>query len=321
MGFIRRRIYTYIGILLVVTNLDFFLPRIAPGSAADILVTTALNSSEQRQLLLARFGLNKPLYVQYYLFLKNLFATWPPNFGLSFQYYPRTVTSLIAARLGWSMLLMLSSLFLSVVLAYFMARRSSLRVGKATDTAFMYGSISSQTVPVFWIAMVLLWVFGFDLRWFPTFGTATPNLPFGLAYVGSVIYHAILPVVVMTLSIFGQNYIVLRGSIQEVLQSDYVVAARTRGLRDRILASAYILRNSLLPLVAILSFSMAGLVSRDVLVEAVFGYNGVGDLLVDGVVNHDYPVLEGTFFVLTLIIILGGLIGDLLLVRLDPRIK
>ncbi len=321
MGFIRRRIYTYIGILLVVTNLDFFLPRIAPGSAADILVTTALNSSEQRQLLLARFGLNKPLYVQYYLFLKNLFATWPPNFGLSFQYYPRTVTSLIAARLGWSMLLMLSSLFLSVVLAYFMARRSSLRVGKSTDTAFMYGSISSQTVPVFWIAMVLLWVFGFDLRWFPTFGTVTPNLPFGLAYVGSVVYHAILPVVVMTLSIFGQNYIVLRGSIQEVLQSDYVVAARTRGLRDRILASAYILRNSLLPLVAILSFSMAGLVSRDVLVEAVFGYNGVGDLLVDGVVNHDYPVLEGTFFVLTLIIILGGLIGDLLLVRLDPRIK
>ncbi len=321
MDFIKRRIVTYIVILLIVVNLDFFLPRLAPGNPAQLFVSNSLNSQLQTQLITARFGLNQPLYVQYYDFLRNIFLTWPPDFGISFQYYPNTVWSLFVSRIGWTALLIGASIALSVLIAYFMARRSALSLGGKSDTGFLYGSISFQTIPIYWVGMILLWVFGFELKWFPTFGNVNTEVSSSLDYWASALYHSVLPLVAMTLSVFGQNYLILRGSVQEVLKSDFVTSAKTRGLRDQVISSTYILRSSLLPLVSVLSFSIASLISRDVLVEAVFGYNGVGDLLVDGVVNHDYPVLEGTLFLLTLIIIVGGLIGDLILVRLDPRLR
>lgn len=321
MDFIKRRILTYLVVVLIVINLDFFLPRAAPGDPARLYVSSQMNSNIQTQLINMRFGLDKPLGTQYYLFLKDIFATWPPYFGVSFQYYPATVWSLFASRIGWSLLLIVTSIILSILLAYFMARRSSVRIGSKTDSSFLYSSVTTQTVPIYWTAMILLWAFAFKFHWFPTFGNVSANTTGTLGYLMSVTYHAVLPVLVMTLSIFGQNYLILRGSIQEVLKSDFVITAKTRGLRSKVIASSYILRNSLLPLVAVLSFSFANLVSRDILVEAVFGYNGVGDLLVDGVVNHDFPVLEGTLFLLTLIVVAGGLIGDFLLVRLDPRLR
>ncbi|MGI0081321.1 MAG: ABC transporter permease [Nitrososphaerales archaeon] len=322
MDFIKRRILTYLVVLFVVLNLDFFLPRIAPGNPALQYTSNGLNSNLQQQLVTARFGLNQPLYVQYYSFLKNIFATWPPNFGISYQYYPQTVWNLFVSRIGWTALLIVSSIVLSVILAYFMARRSCMNLGGKADTGFLYSAISFQTIPIYWVAMILLWYLGFELKWFPTFGNVDANITStGLDYWFSVIYHAILPLTVMTLSVFGQNYLILRGSIQEVLKSDFVTTAKTRGLSNGVIASSYILRSSLLPLVSVLSFSVASLISRDVLVEAVFGYNGVGDLLVDGVVNRDFPVLEGTLFLLTVIILIGGLVGDLILVKLDPRLR
>jgi peptide/nickel transport system permease protein len=127
--------------------------------------------------------------------------------------------------------------------------------------------------------------------------------------------------VTLGLSIFGESYLLLRGSTQEVLKSDYVLAARSRGLHDRTIASGYILRNSMLPLISIMSFSLASLISRLVLVEAVFGYPGIGDLLIDAVRLHDFPVIEGTLFYVTVMVILGGLLGDLLLLRIDPRLR
>ena len=321
LNFIQRRVLIYVVILLVVINVDFFLPRAAPGNAAEAMVTGSSNPALQIAIKEARFGLNQPLYMQYFLYLKGIFATWPPNLGVSFQYYPRSVDALIATRLPWTLFLIFVSIFFSVIITYFMARYSSLRTGGKGDKGLLYSSISLQTVPIYWVAMIFLWGFGFEFKLFPSFGNVTPGLSNVWAYLGSATYHSVLPIVVMTLSLLGSNYLLLRGSVQDAIKSDYVTAAKTRGLKDRIIASAYILRNSLLPFVAVMSFSMASLVSRDVLIEAVFGYNGVGDLLVDGVVNRDYPVLEGTLFVLTVLIVVGGLIGDFVLLRLDPRLR
>jgi peptide/nickel transport system permease protein len=319
MGYLRRKILTYIAVIIFVFNFDFFLPRIAPGNAAELLAGGSFTEAKIA-LATARFGLNQPLYVQYETYVKNVLFTWPPNLGLSFQYYPTPVFGLFMNRVGWTLLLIVTSLILSIVISYVMAGISSLRRGGKAELGFLYSSILTQAMPIFWTGLVLVWVFSVDLHWLPDFGNGS-NLHSGLGWYESVTLHAILPVVTMTVSILGQNYILLRGTAQEVLRSDYILAARTRGLRDRTIATAYILRNSLLPLVSILAFSFAGLVSRVVLVEAIFGYNGVGDLVTDAVVNHDYPVLEGTLLLVTLMIVLGGLIGDLLLVRLDPRLQ
>ena len=322
MEYIRRRILTYIAVFLVALNVDFALPRIAPGNASQII--TAGGSAEQGLQIALRaqkFGLSQPIYVQYYQYLQSIFATWPPNLGVSYFYYPQTVMSIFLGRIGWTMLLILSSLFLSFIIAYAMAAVSSQKRGGKFETAAEYGSIALQATPVYWVAMILLWVFAVDFAVFPYFGSVDIKVGPGFAYVGSVIWHSVLPVAAMTASILGENYLILRGSVQDVLKSDYVLLAKTRGIRDRVISTGYILRNSLLPLVSLLTFSLASLISRVILVEAVFGYSGVGDMIIDAIVERDYPVLEGTLLLLTVIVIVGGLIGDLILVRLNPKLR
>jgi peptide/nickel transport system permease protein len=320
LDFIKRRILTSIVVFFVAINLDFFLPRLAPGNAAEIFAGGTKLPSNAVKLLDIRFGLNQPLYVQYYLFFKGIFS-WPPYFGVSFNYYPITVTKLISERLPWTLLLIASSFFLSFYISYMLAAISSSRRGGKFEFGSLYTSIFFWSTPAFWIGMILIWVFAVSLGRLPVFGNIGFDPGTGMSYVKSVIIHAILPVITLTSVVFGQNYFVLRGAAQQSLKSDYVLTAKSRGLRQRTIAFGYVLRNSLLPVVSLLGYSLASLLSAVVLVESVFGYSGVGDLIVDAIINRDYPVLEGTFFYLTLIVIIGGLIGDFVLLKLDPRLR
>jgi peptide/nickel transport system permease protein len=320
MRYILRRGITYIVVLLVVLQLDFILPRLAPGSVASVLAPGTKFAPQAAALITARFGLNQPLSVQYLLFMKNIFLNWPPYFGVSFVYYPIPVTELFATRFAWTAMLIGSSFVLAAIISYFTAAVATLRRAGKFDIGALYTSVVLQAVPIYWFALVLLWIFGVYLGWLPLFG----NVSFGASgqnYALSVVEHAILPITVLALSQMGENYMLLRGSAQEVLQSDYITSAKTRGLNNRTLAFTYIMRNSLLPFVSISSFSLASLVSRVVLVEAVFGYPGIGDLIVDAALGRDFPVLQGSLFFVTLMVIVGGLVGDVLLTRLDSRIR
>lgn len=321
MDYLRKRIVISVIIFIVVLNLIFFLPRLVPGNAAYILASSSRIPGQQVKLIEARLGLDKPLYVQYALYLKNTFATWPPYLGVSYLYYPSTVFYLFTVRIFWTLLLILTSLALGIALAYFVTRVTATRRGGMLEAMALYAAIALNSTPIFWIAMILLSIFSVYLGWFPLFGNVSPGLSPGLGYYGSVIWHAVLPIVTLTGALFGESYLLLRGSVQEVLKSDYVVAAKSRGLKSKIISSRYVLRNSLLPMISVMSFSLAGLISRVVLVEAVFGYPGIGDLIVDAVGGRDYPVLTGSFFFLTIIILAGGLIGDYLLTRMDPRLE
>lgn len=302
-------------------NLDFFLPRFAPGNAAEIFASGTRLPSSEIALLTERFGLDKPLYIQYELFLKGIFANWPPDFGVSFQYYPYSVSYLIGVRIPWTLLLIAISLLLSFQISYLLAGFSTIKRGSKFEFGSLYGSIIFWSTPAFWIGMILIWVFAVWLGWLPVFGSIGFKPGSGLSYAYSVIIHLILPVLTLTAVIFGQNYFVLRGASQEVIKNDYVLAAKARGIKKSTIAFGYVIRNSLLPLVSLTGYSFASILSAVVLVEAVFGYTGIGDLIVDGILNRDYPVLEGSFFYMTLIVVIGGLIGDLLLLKLDPRLR
>ncbi|MDG6999688.1 MAG: ABC transporter permease [Nitrososphaerota archaeon] len=319
LKFLTRRVINSIVVFLVVLNLDFFLPRLAPGNAAEILAAGSKVPATEVLLLEQRFGLDKPLYVQYVLYLKGIFS-WPPDFGVSYGYYPDTVTHLFEVRIGWSLILLLSSLAMGIFIAYLLATLSALGRGGRLERFAMNLSVLVNSTPIFWSAMGLLWIFSVTLGIFPLFGSVNLDAT-GFAYYESVAWHAILPVVTLAISIFGESYLLLRGSSQETLKSDFVFAAKSRGLSKGRVAMRYVLRNSMLPLVSVMSFSLASLVSRLILVEAVFGYPGIGDLIIDAVKLHDYPVIEGSLFFLTVLVIIGGLIGDVMLTRLDPRLK
>ncbi|HKW04280.1 MAG TPA: ABC transporter permease [Nitrososphaerales archaeon] len=321
MDFIRRRILVSIIAFIAVLHLDFILPRLVPGSAAEIFASGTKLPSVAVKLIEARLGLDQPLYIQYFLYLKGIFATWPPYFGVSYQYYPATVSSLIAQKLPWTILLIASALILSSVISFILAGITSLRRGSSVEFGSVYASIVFWATPAFWIGMILIFTFGITLGVLPISGNVGFNVTSGPDYFYSVFVHAILPIITLTAVIFGQNYILLRGAVQEVLKTDYVVAAKIRGLPNSVIQFGYIVRNSLLPIVPLLGYSVASLISASVLVESVFGYSGLGDLIVDAIVNRDYPVLEGAFFYVTIIVIVGSLIGDLLILRLDPRLR
>jgi peptide/nickel transport system permease protein len=319
MRYMFRRLLTYLVLFVVVINLDFILPRLAPGNAADVLASNAVFPQLRIQEAIVRYGLDKPIWVQYVDFIKGLFS-WPPYFGQSFQFYPADASSIFFQRLPWSMILILSSIVIGFLAAYVLVGFNSLHRGSKREMSTVIGSIAVHSTPVFWVGIILLWLFAVYLHWFPIYGTVGVNLS-GWAFVGSVIWHAVLPIVTLSISIFGEFYFLLRGSVQQALKDEYVVLAKSRGISSRAIMFRYVLRNSLLPIVALLSFSVASLISRDALVEAVFGYPGLGDLMVDGIISRDYPVLQAALTYSTLIVIAGGLIGDFILLRLDPRLR
>ncbi len=325
MNYLLKKIITYIAVIIIVSQLDFFLPRIAPGDPAAILSAGSGSSNQQEtiQLLRIQLGLNKPESTQYLIYMKDIFLRWPPFFGLSFNYFPTPVTQLFFSKIGWTLLLLGGGIVIALAAALILSAFGSLRRGGKAEVSSVYGAIILQSTPVYWTGLILLWTFGVTLHWFPIFGNVSPVIApkFDAAYIWSVVWHWVLPVLAMAGSMFGEMFLIIRGSTQEVLKSDYLLAAKTRGLRDRTLSFYYVLRNSMLPLVSVLSFSLASLVGRAVLVESVFGYNGVGSLIVGAISTHDYPVIEGSLFLLTLFIVAGGLIGDLIILRIDPRLR
>ena len=320
VNYFVKRVIIYVIVFIVALNLAFILPRLAPGSAASILAGGNKFAPQAAALIANRFGLDKPLYEQYIIYIHNIFSL-PPYLGLSFEFYPQTVTSLFFVRFGWTMGLIIASFLLTILMSYLMAAFSSIRRGGKFEFGSLYSSIVFHSIPVYWTAMVFLWVFGVWLNWAPMSGNLAFNPGSGLAYVFSVVRHAILPVLALTLSFNGFTYLLLRGSTQQVMQSDYVLAAKTRGLKDTTVAFSYIVRNSLLPFVSFLAYSIGTLISLDVLIESVFAYPGIGDLLVDAIETRDYPVLDGSFVLIVAFIIIAGLIGDFVLLKLDPRLR
>jgi peptide/nickel transport system permease protein len=321
MDFLKRRVLIAVIVFFIAVNLDFVLPRLVPGNAAEVFASGSKVPQEAVILLRQRFGLDQSLPIQYFDYLKGIFTNWPPYFGVSYEFYPSNVSDLILIRLPWSILLILASFFLSFEISYVLAGISTLRRGGKFEFASLYSSIAFWSIPAFWVGMLLIWVFSVTLGWFPIFGNVGFRVQGTLDYIVSVIQHAILPTITLTAVVFGQIFFVLRGAAQETLKSDYVFAAKARGLKDGTISARYVLRNSLLPVMSLVGFSIASLVSAVVLVEFVFGYTGVGDLVVDAIINRDYPLIEGCFFYITLVVIIGGLIGDLALTRLDPRLR
>jgi peptide/nickel transport system permease protein len=322
MRFIVRQIVKSVIAFFVVVNLIFFLPRLVPGNAAYVL---AAGYSGVPQAVVksieARIGLGKPIWVQYSLYIHGVFMQWPPYFGISSTFYPYTANYLVWIRLPFTLALMAAAFVLSTIFSFVLAMFSAVRRGGKFEFGSMYLSIIFWALPPFWMGIILIWLFGVILKWLPVGGTSAFTSSSVWAYYESVGIHLILPVVTLAAATFGFQYLILRGTYQEVLKSDFILAAKARGLKDRLVATGYIMRNSMLPMISLLGYTVSFMLSTAVFVEFVFQYNGIGDLLVDGILQRDYAILEAGFFYVAVLVIVFSIIGDFLLVRLDPRLR
>jgi peptide/nickel transport system permease protein len=325
MRYLLRRLALLLVTLWSAITLNFVIPRLMPGSPTDAALAKIAGqgpvSAAQRQAIEATLGVpHGSLLSQYGSYLANIAHF---RFGVSYTYFPESVSSVIGQALPWTLVLVgvvtiiafLGGTLLGVVAAW--------RRGRLLDTVATVGSSFTSAFPYFWTALLLLYVFGFTLGWFPIKGgygaDATPNL--SLDFLSDAVFHSVLPAVTILISVLGGWVLSMRNNMINTLGEDYVTFAEANGLRTRTVALRYAARNAILPSMTVFGLALGMVVGGSILTEVVYGYPGLGYLLANAVANQDYPLMQALFLVITVSVLIANFLVDLLYSRLDPRVR
>lgn len=318
-GYLAWRVLQYVLVLAVAVVLNFALPRMAPGDAVDYLLPPEQAGSltpEQRNQVLSQFGLDEPVPVQF----RNYVSALARGDLLYSVRYGRPVRDILGERIGWTLLLVGGSVVLSTVIGTLLGFRSAWRRGTAGDAGVLAGVMLLDSMPAFFLGLLLILVFSVQLDLLPIFGALPTVDTTGLALVGEVLRRLALPLTTLTLVSLGPVYLVARSALVSELQEDYVLMAEAKGLTDREVRR-HAQRNALLPVSTVTLVSLGALVGGAAVVETVFSYPGLGRLIYEAVLARDYPVLQGAFLLLAVGVILANLVSDLLYPLLDPRVR
>ncbi|SMC22531.1 peptide/nickel transport system permease protein [Desulfacinum hydrothermale DSM 13146] len=316
---VRRLLYTLMTLFAVATIL-FFLFRMLPGDPTAQVISPALDEVAQARLKQA-FGLDQPLHIQYLLYLKNLFALdWGRSFTSS-----RKVFDIIQYRFWNTIFLMGAGMCLTLMVGIGMGMVMAWRRNGPLDLWPTLGSLIFQSAPPFITGLLLLMILSYRLDLFPTGGMRTPGVQLtqgmGLFLSWDFIHHLILPTLTVSLYYLATPMLIMRDSMLEVMGSDFIELARAKGLKPHVVMIRHAARNALLSVVTVSSILVGFAIGGQVIVEQVFSWPGMGSLMVEAASSHDYPVAQGTFLVLAIVVIFLNLLSDISYCYLDPRIK
>lgn len=316
---IKRGIETAVTFFILIT-VGFFLFRVMPGDPTAILLLNPKISPEARLLLKRQLGLDRPLWEQYFYYIKNFFMG---EFGYSFHSGRPVLELILGYRLLNTMILVGLSTIIAILIGVLLGAIAALKRGTKTDVTFLTFSLTFYSMPVFWLGMLLLISLSVYLNLFPIGGTVTATLrnPDLLTYLKDYIWHMTLPLVALVLIQIGYNFLIVRNTLIDILSEDYIAVARSKGLSERLVLFRHGLRNAILPLTTIIALQLAGIFTGAVLTETVFSLDGLGTLLYEAVDERDYPVLQGLFALITVAFLLANYIADILYAILDPRVR
>lgn len=309
----------YAAVLFAAVCLNFALPRLAPGSAVDYLFPPEQAGSlspEERAQVLDAFGLDEPLPVQFGAYLAGL-ARGDLLYSVR---YGTPVLDLLLERLGWTLLLVGCAVVVATLIGVLLGFRSAWRRGTAGDAGVLSAAMFVDSMPPFFVGMLMILLFSVTLGWFPTFGAQPVSGVDGFAFLAEVGERLTLPLATLVLASIGPVYLVARSALVTELQEDYVLMAEAKGLDARGVRR-HAQRNALLPVSTITLLGLGTLVGGAAVVETVFSYPGLGRLIYESVLARDYPVLQGAFLLLATGVILANLVNDLLYPLLDPRVR
>ena len=304
--------------LFIALSINFALPRLMGGNPAEYMASkTAMNSPEYVEALTEQFGLDQGVLVQYVSYLKQLCHF---NFGISYANYPTPVSDIILNALPWTLLIVLSSTIISFALAWLLGTLAAMKKGSAFDKTTVGVSFYVQSVPYYFVAMILLMVFAFNLKWFPLSHALSTRATYStwLGQLGDILYHAFLPVLSLVLVGLAGRMIMMRSNILQVFSEDYIVLAQAKGLKRSKILSKYALRNALLPSFTGLMVSLGQAVGGALVTELVFSYPGLGLTIYNAIMNQDYPVVQGCFALIALCVVVLNFIADLLYPIIRP---
>lgn len=323
MAFLLRRLVFYLAAFLAAATINFFLPRMMPGDPIEIMFASAGSelSLENLNALKLTFGfIDAPLWDQYLAYLKSVFTG---DLGLSIKYFPLPVVDLLGRALVWTVGLVGIATLVAFVVGTFMGVMAAWRRGTLFDSIVSLSAIFSSSVPAVVVSLIVLFVFGYELRWFPNGYAADPLLDpsFTWPYVSSVIYHGTLPMLTLVVVLTGGFAVTMRNNMINLLGEDYIVMGRAKGLSDGHVMLWYAARNALLPTVSSLAIAIGTVLSGSLITEVVFNYPGLGNTLYQAILARDYPVIQGQLLIMTGAMLISNFVVDLSYVLLDPRLK
>jgi peptide/nickel transport system permease protein len=308
LRYVARRLLLMVPVALGVTLLVFFSIHMVPGSPAyvflgDHATKTSVAAFNQQ------WGLNRPVPVQYWLFLVRLFHG---NLGESL-FYQASVTSLIGSRVPVTLILLSGGAILSIIIAVPLAAVSAVKSGKVTDQIIRFVATAGLGMPSFWIGTTLIIVLGLVFPLFPVGG-------YGNGFWGHV-HSMFLPCLTIAISIAPMLLRSLRTSLVDALGSDYVAFARAKGSSARAVLFRYGFGNALIAAVSVLGINIGFLVGGTVVIENVFALPGLGQLMITSILNRDFPIVQGITLVFSVVVILVYLLTDVAYAVLDPRVR
>jgi peptide/nickel transport system permease protein len=327
LGYVLRRLGTFLVIIWVAATINFLIPRLSPANPVRERLLQAVsqggaNIAAMEDLVKsyeARFGLDQPLWIQYLRYLGDMLRF---DFGISITRFPTPVSEMILNALPWSLFLVT----VSTLVAFSLGGLAGALLGWPKSPRSLHALVppflTLSAIPFYLLGIILVYIFAFTLKWFPLGGGysigATPS--WSLPFILDVLHHSVLPVCSVVLASLGFWALSMRAMMITTQGEDYVTLAEAKGLRDRRIFLHYSSRNAILPQMTALALTLGHVVSGATLVEVVFGYPGVGSLLYQSIRQFDYTVIYGIVYMVIVSIGLATLALDLFLPRIDPRI-
>jgi len=302
-------------------SINFFLPRLVPGDPIKLIAGDAAPQlgKERIAALRAQYGLDKPLSEQYMIYLKQLAHG---DLGMSYRYSGgKTVVEVLIENFRWTLLLVGVSLVLALFLGSALGIWSATRHGDSIDFGLLSGVYILRAIPPFWLAMLLIPIFAIQYHYLPAGDSySIPRLE-GWENVKDVVRHALMPILVLILAYLPTAYVIMRAAMFGILESNYIRTARAKGLPNRWVVLKHGLRNALLPVITSFMVDFGQLLGGVTVIEAVFNYRGIGNMMFEAIKSRDYPLLQGGFLLFTITILVLNILTEMMYPLLDPRLR
>ena len=314
---ILRRVLLMLPQIFILSVLAFLIAKMMPGDPFTGLITPETDPNTI-EALRVKSGFYDPLPVQYWNWISKAFRG---DFGQSYT-YKYEVTKLIGQRIGNTVWLSLLTMILTYLIALPLGMIAGRFQNSWADKAIVVYTFITYSIPVFVFALVLLWLFGYTLGWFPTRGSVDSDVVSGtLAYYLNKFHHMILPAFTMAILSTTGTIQYLRTGVIDAKSQDYVRTARAKGVPENVVFNRHIFRNSILPIAAFLGYEFTGLIGGSVFIENIFSYPGMGNLFVTSITGRDYSVILALLLLFGTATLLGTLLSDIIMSIVDPRVR
>ena len=317
--YLIRRLILIIPTFFLITVISFSLIHLAPGDPLAIMQRRSKLTPEMRELITRDLGLDQPLHIQYIKWLDGLFHG---NLGYSYL-ERRPVFDIIGVRVPLTVELMLAAEIISVFLAVVLGVIAAVKHYSVYDAFSSLTALVGYSIPDFWLGLMLMLVFAVQLKWLPIGGVGTVGIDFPTPIHALLdhIAHLILPALTLVAVWTAYLFRMVRSAMLEVMTQDYITTARSKGLKEWVVIYKHALRNALLPIVTYVGYSIGFLLSGAAIVETIFAWPGLGQLMVDRATVRDFPTLMGLSIVIALMVLVANLASDIAYAAVDPRIR